>query len=28
LAKGAKENCPISRALHAVEIELDARLNP
>ncbi len=28
LAKGAKENCPISRALNAVEIELDARLNP
>ena len=28
LAKGAKENCPVSRALHAVEIELEARLNP
>ena len=28
LAKGAKENCPISRALHSVEIELEARLNP
>jgi osmotically inducible protein OsmC len=28
LAKGAKENCPISRALNAVEIELDAQLNP
>jgi lipoyl-dependent peroxiredoxin len=28
LAKGAKENCPVSRALNAVEIELDARLNP
>ena len=28
LAKGAKQNCPISRALNAVEIELEARLNP
>jgi osmotically inducible protein OsmC len=28
LAKGAKQNCPVSRALNAVEIELDARLNP
>ena len=28
LAKGAKENCPVSRALNAVEIELDAHLNP
>ena len=28
LAAGAKENCPISRALRAVEITLDAKLNP
>lgn len=28
LAVGAKENCPISKALKAVEITLDARLNP
>ena len=28
LAKGAKENCPISRALRAVEIALTANLNP
>jgi osmotically inducible protein OsmC len=28
LAKGAKENCPISRALRAVEIKLEAKLNP
>jgi osmotically inducible protein OsmC len=28
LAKGAKQNCPVSRALNTVEIELDARLNP
>jgi osmotically inducible protein OsmC len=28
LAGAAKENCPISRALKAVEIRLDARLNP
>jgi lipoyl-dependent peroxiredoxin len=28
LAKGAKENCPISRALRAVEISLTANLNP
>ncbi len=28
LAAGAKENCPISRALRAIEIRLDARLNP
>ena len=26
LAKGAKQNCPISRALNSVEIELDAQL--
>ena len=28
LAKGAKEGCPISKALKAVEIVLDAKLNP
>ncbi|MDB5072508.1 MAG: peroxiredoxin, OsmC subfamily [Candidatus Eremiobacteraeota bacterium] len=28
LARGAKENCPISRALRAVEITLTANLNP
>jgi len=28
LAKGAKENCPISRALRATEIVLTATLNP
>lgn len=28
LANGAKQNCPVSRALSAVEIALDARLNP
>jgi osmotically inducible protein OsmC len=28
LAKGAKENCPISRALRATEIVLVAKLNP
>jgi osmotically inducible protein OsmC len=28
LAKSAKENCPISRALRAVEIRLEAKLNP
>ena len=28
LAEGAKANCPISRALRAVDIVLDARLNP
>ena len=28
LAKGAKENCPISRALRATEIDLTATLNP
>jgi len=28
LAKGAKENCPISRALRATEIVLTAKLNP
>jgi osmotically inducible protein OsmC len=28
LAIAAKENCPISRALRAVEIRLDASLNP
>jgi osmotically inducible protein OsmC len=27
-ANGAKEGCPISKALRAVPIELDARLNP
>jgi len=27
LAKGAKENCPVSRALQAVEITLSAKLN-
>jgi osmotically inducible protein OsmC len=28
LAAGAKESCPISRALRAVEFRLDAKLNP
>lgn len=28
IAAGAKENCPISRALRAVEIKLTATLNP
>jgi osmotically inducible protein OsmC len=28
LAKGAKENCPVSRALRAVEIAMTATLNP
>jgi len=28
LANGAKENCPISKALHSVEIRLEAKLNP
>ncbi len=28
LAVAAKENCPISKALKAVEITLDAKLNP
>jgi osmotically inducible protein OsmC len=28
LAKGAKENCPISKALRSVEVTLEAKLNP
>lgn len=28
LAEGAKKNCPVSRALAAVEIRLDAQLEP
>jgi osmotically inducible protein OsmC len=28
LANGAKENCPISKALRAVEVTLTATLNP